>query len=42
MRNVAVKCARRDYAKYWLLGHVPNALPSKDDFIINYNLTSES
>ena len=42
MCNVAVKCTRNDYANYWLLQYVPNALPSKGDFIINNNLTSES
>ena len=42
MRNVAVNCTRVDYAKYWALRHVLNALPSKDDFIINNNLTSAS
>jgi hypothetical protein len=35
MRNVAVNCTRSDYTKYWVLRHVPNALPSKGDFIIN-------
>ena len=40
MRNVAVNCTRGDYAKYWALRHVLNALllPSKGDFIINDNL----
>jgi hypothetical protein len=42
MRNVAANCTRRDYAKYWVLRHVRDTLPSKGDFIINYNLTSES
>ena len=42
MRNEAMKCTRNDYAKYWVLRHVPNALPSKGDFIINNNLTSAS
>jgi hypothetical protein len=40
MRNVAVNCTRGDYAKYWALRHVLNALllSSKGDFIINNNL----
>ena len=38
MRNVAVTCTRGDYAKYWALRQVLNALPSKGDFIINNNL----
>jgi len=42
MRNVAVNCTRGDYAKYWALRHVLNALPSKGDFIINNNVTSAS
>ena len=42
MRNEGLKCTRNDYAKYWLLQHVLNTLPSKGDFIINNNLTSES
>ena len=41
MRNEGLKCTRNDYAK-WLLQHVLNTLPSKGDFIINNNLTSES
>ena len=42
MRNETLKCTLNDYAKYWLLRDVLNALASKGDFIINNNLTSES